>query len=131
EHPGGSSTLPDDVTRDAYSHEMYDAGFWPGGPDIPEPSFFSYAYPEPPGFRDGRNLPEGVRFDMKLEEYVFPYEFVRKAPHPERRLLEFLQVTYELAAETGNWDRKALESEIGKPRVVRTTGLKKPASRRV
>ena len=131
EHPGGSPTLPDDVTRDAYSHEMYDAGFWPGGKDFPEPSFFSYAYPEPPEFREGRNLPEGARFDFKLEEYVFPYDLVRRAAHPERRLLEFLQATYDLAAETGNWDRKALESEIGKPRVVPAPGVKKSASKRV
>jgi hypothetical protein len=118
-HPSSSPSLPDDVTRDAYSHEVYDAGFWPGGPDFPEPSFFSYAYPEPPGFRDGGDLPEGAHFDMGLEEYVFPYALVRKAVDPEQRLLEFLQATYDIAADAGKWDRKALECEIGKPRVVR------------
>ncbi|MBC8036578.1 MAG: hypothetical protein H7X89_05125 [Rhizobiales bacterium] len=119
EHPGGSPYLPDDVTRDAYSHEMFDAGFWPGSPDMPNPSFFSYAYPEPPGFRDGRKLPDGARFDKELEEYVFPYDLVRTAPDPEQLLLKFLQTTYDLAADTGHWDRAALDSELGKPGVVR------------
>src|SRR6185312_434776 len=50
-HPGGVPFLPDRVTREAYSHEVSSAGFWPGTKSIlEEPAFYSYAYPEPPSF---------------------------------------------------------------------------------
>src|SRR4029077_8377717 len=38
------------VMREAYSHEVSSCGYWPGGG--PEGIYYSYAYPEPAGFRD-------------------------------------------------------------------------------
>ncbi|MGP1282730.1 MAG: DUF5996 family protein [Parasphingopyxis sp.] len=119
EHPGGVPALPDDVAREAYSHEVSSAGFWPGNADAPDPIFYSYAYPEPDGFRDADGLPEGASYNKDLGEYVLPYAAVRAASDPEALLLDFLQKTYDAAADAGNWDRAALDCELGEPRKVR------------
>jgi hypothetical protein len=108
-HPGGVPHLPDRVTRDAYSHEVSSAGFWPGGAAMPYPLFYSYAYPEPAGFADARAQPAAARYDATLREFVLPYDAVRCASDPDATLLAFLQTTYEAAADRGNWDRAALE----------------------
>jgi hypothetical protein len=108
-HPGGILNLPDRVTRDAYSHEVSSCGFWPGGPDTPYPIFFSYAYPEPDGFSKAPVAPAAARYDTTLGEFVLPYDAVRTATAPDEALLEFLQSTYEAAANAARWDRAALE----------------------
>ncbi len=118
-HPGGVPHLPDAVAREAYSHEVSSAGFWPGGPDAPFALFYSYAYPEPPGFRDAKSLPKGAEFHSGLQEYVLPYEAVRTAAEPEALLLDFLAATYAAAADAAQWDRAALECDMGRPGVVR------------
>jgi hypothetical protein len=66
-HPGGVPGLPDDVTREAYSHEVSSAGFWPGDSATEFPAFYSYAYPTPKGFADARVAPKGAYFDQKLQ----------------------------------------------------------------
>jgi hypothetical protein len=71
--------------------------------------FYSYAYPEPTGYRDAKPRPEGATFDEQLAEFVLPYSIVRTATDPDRVLLDFLQSTYEAAATTAAWDRAALE----------------------
>ena len=113
-HPGGIPGLPDRITREAYSHEVSSAGFWPGGASAPpgvEPLFYSYAYPEPPGFRDSAEDLEGAIFDATLGEYVLPYAHLRQSPAPERALMMFLRSTYNRAANLALWDRTALERE--------------------
>ncbi|HEX8282142.1 MAG TPA: DUF5996 family protein [Pyrinomonadaceae bacterium] len=107
-HPG-SPGVADSVTREAYSHEVSSAGFWPGGAALPEPIFYSYAYPEPEGFKDSPARPERASYNNDFKEFVLPYEAVRASADPERDLLDFLQDTYEAAATRGNWDRAALE----------------------
>ena len=114
-HPGGIPNLPDDVTREAYSHEVSSAGFWPGGGGIAEPCFYSYAYPAPEGFKDAQVGPDGARFDAGLGEFVLPYARVRDASDPRAALLEFLQSTYRAAADLAGWDRSALECDVGRP----------------
>ncbi|HIC81742.1 MAG TPA: hypothetical protein EYP07_12390 [Kiloniellaceae bacterium] len=118
-HPGGFPALPDTVTREAYSHEVSSAGFWPGGGGIDEPSFYAYAYPTPEGFGDMPVRPAEAYFHKDLGEFVLPYEAVRKAADPEAALLAFLQSTYEAAAERGAWDRAALDCPLGQPRIPR------------
>ena len=87
--------LPDAITREAYSHEVSSAGFWPGNDAFPSAVFYSYAYPEPPGFRD-RAVAAGGYFDAKLGEFILPYETVRLAAAPDAVLLDFLWSTYPL-----------------------------------
>ena len=85
-HPGGVPNMPDWVTREAYSHEVSSAGFWPGNAAYPEAVFYSYAYPEPHGFRDAPVRPAAARFDGTLGEFVLPYDAVRDAaPTPTPR----------------------------------------------
>jgi Family of unknown function (DUF5996) len=106
-HPGGAPNCGPQVMLEAYSHEVSSAGYWPGGAD--EGVFYSYAYPEPPGYRDCAVRPDGAAFSAELGEFVLPYDVVRRADDPDGLLLEFLQSTYEAAAVTAGWDRAALE----------------------
>jgi hypothetical protein len=119
-HPGGIPNLPDAVTREAYSHEVSSAGFWPGGGGIEEPCFYSYAYPTPDVFAEQPVRPAAARFDKKLGEFVLPYEAVRAASHPREALLEFLESTFGAAAGLAKWDTD-LTCAIGRkglPRLV-------------
>ena len=118
-HPGGVPALPDAVAREAYSHEVSSAGFWPGGGPIDYPAFYSYAYPEPPQFRTAPVRPAAAFFSEALGEFLLPYESVRIAQSPDDALWAFLQSTYEAAAERGKWDRAALECPAGEPAVPR------------
>jgi len=108
-HPGGFPNLPDWVTREAYSHEVSSAGFWPGGETHPEPIFYSYAYPTPGGFARGPVGPDAATWVEELGEWVLSYEAVRTSADPDETLLTFLQDSYSVAADAANWDRRALE----------------------
>ncbi len=118
-HPGGVPALPDAVTREAYSHEVSSAGFWPGGGPIDYAAFYSYAYPAPEGFAAAKVRPADAFFAKELGEFILPYDAVRTAADPKAALMEFLQSTYDAAADLAKWDRRALECEIGRPKVVR------------
>jgi hypothetical protein len=108
-HPGGVPGLPDRITREAYSHEVSSAGFWAGGATKAEPFFYSYAYPEPAGFRSA-TIVHG-QFDETWGEFILPYAEVRAAGEPDRILSEFLQSSYKAAADLAKWNRPALERE--------------------
>jgi hypothetical protein len=109
------------VAREAYSHEVSSAGFWPGGGNIEHAAFYSYCYPAPAGFADAVIAPGEARFDPQLGEFLLPYDAVRNALDPDAALLTFLQTTYEAAANAAEWDRGALEideGQLGRPRFV-------------
>jgi hypothetical protein len=108
-HPGGVPGLPDRVTREAYSDEVSSGGFWAGGATAAEPFFYGYVYPEPDGYRDAK-VAHG-RFDATYGEFALPYAEVRGSSDPDRMLGEFLQATYDAAADLAKWDRPALERE--------------------
>jgi hypothetical protein len=119
-HPGGVPHLPDAVTREAYSHEVSSAGFWPGGAGMGGgPFFYSYAWPPPQGFASARVEPRQARFDEAYGEFILDYDVVRNAPDPDALLLDFLDSTYAAAADLAEWDRAALDCERGRPRVPR------------
>jgi hypothetical protein len=107
-HPGAPN-VADIVTREAYSHEVSSCGFWPGGPGMPEPAFYAYAYPAPDGFARAKVEPETAFFSEGFGEFLLPYRSLREAADPDEVLLRFLQSTYEAAADLGGWDRAALE----------------------
>lgn len=122
-HPGGIPNLPDEVTREAYSHEVSSAGFWPGGAGGGgNPFFYSYAYPVPDGFGAAAVEPGEARFDEALGEFVLPYEAVRAAADPDGALLAFLASTYRAAADLGRWDKAALDCAPGVAGVPRPLG---------
>jgi hypothetical protein len=118
-HPGGVPHLPDTVASEAYSHEVSSAGFWPGSGAIDYPAYYSYAYPEPSGFQTAKVAPAAAFFENSMGEFILPYDAVRRAADPDRVLLDFLQSTYEAAANAAKWDRDALECAPGRPGVVR------------
>ena len=118
-HPGGVPNLPDVVTREAYSHEVSSAGFWPGGGPTDYAAFYSYAYPVPEGFAGQSVRPAAAFYSQEAGEFILPYDAVRTADDPDAILLEFLTSTYEAAAKTAKWDRHALDCAIGEPRIVR------------
>jgi hypothetical protein len=109
QHPGGVPNLPDWVTREAYSHEVSSCGFWPGGGAISYPAFYSYAYPEPAGFANAPVKPGAAFYSTDLREFILPYDSVRQSASPDETLLDFLQTTYEAAANQAHWDRASLE----------------------
>ncbi len=96
------------MTREAYSHEVLSAGFWPGM-GIDGPAFYAYAAPEPPGFREARLRPEAAFYKPEMGEFLLMYDAVRQSEAPERSLLEFLHSSYEAGAALAGWDREALE----------------------
>jgi hypothetical protein len=104
ERPGA-----DPVTREAYSHEVSSAGFWPGGGDIKGPAFYSYAAPEPLGYAEQRVLPQSAFYHPQIKEFLLMYDDVRSANSPKAALMDFLRSTYDAAANLGKWDRKELE----------------------
>ena len=109
QHPGGVPNLPDWVAREAYSHEVSSCGFWPGSGPISYAAFYSYAYPEPAGFVAAAIKPLAGFYSTDLGEFILPYDDVRKSQSPDETLLDFLQATYEAAADLAHWDRPALE----------------------
>jgi hypothetical protein len=109
EHPGGFPNLADWVTREAYSHEVFSAGWWPGHDAYPEPAFYAYAYPEPAGFAAAAAAPDDAFYHDDLREFVLPWEAVRRANDPDDAVLAFLRSAYAAAAELGDWPRSAPE----------------------
>jgi hypothetical protein len=113
-HPGGIPRLADAVAQEAYSHEVSSAGFWPGSPGpVNYPAFYSYAYPAPPGFAEAKVKPDKAFYSKILGEFILPYDAVRLADDPDAALMDFLQSTYDAAADLGKWDRKTLDCAIG------------------
>ena len=98
----------DSITREAYSHEVISAGFWPGGGEV-DAAFYCYAAPEPPGFAQHQVRPPKAFYHPNLKEFLLMYEDVRSAASPSRTLLDFCESTYEAGANLGKWDREALE----------------------
>jgi hypothetical protein len=111
EHPGGIPSLPDRITREAYSHEVSSCGFWAGSDALPYAAFYAYAYPEPAGFASAAVLTAGASYNEDFREFILPYDVVRQSDAPDETLLAFLQSTYEAAANLSKWDRAALERE--------------------
>jgi hypothetical protein len=102
--PGG-----DVIERLAYNEEVSSLGFWPGAEGVSDAVVYSYASPQPPGFSQAIVRASGASYNRQLNEFVLPYETIRRADNPEKLILEFAQSTYEAAANLGQWDRKALE----------------------
>ena len=117
-HLGGIPNLPDLITREAYSHEVSSCGFWLGGGPIPYPAFYSYAYPEPVGFSAASVLPSAAFYSNDLREFILPYDAVRQSDSPDDTLLEFLQTTYEAAANLAKWNRSSLENDLNTKNTV-------------
>jgi hypothetical protein len=112
EHPGGIPNLADWVTREAYSHEVWSAGFWPGTTGTFErPAFYAYAYPEPTGFA-GAAVEAPALYHPTLREFLLPYDDLRELANPSAAVEAFLRATYQAAADLGRWPRDELERRV-------------------
>ncbi|NMM47376.1 DUF5996 family protein [Marinigracilibium pacificum] len=109
EHPGIAPNMSKEVMKEAYSQEVSSAGFWPGSDDFPKPVYYSYCYPTPKDFGAQNVFPNEAFYSDDMGEYFLPYENVRESKDPSKMLLDFLQTTYDAAANTGNWNRSQLE----------------------
>lgn len=114
-HPGGIPGLPDWITREAYSHEVYSCGFWPGGEASPSPAFYAYAYPVPTGLGEAVIQPDSAFWSKEMGEFFLPYEAVRTSDSPDDMLMTFLEDTYRASAELASWNRADLECSDGFP----------------
>jgi hypothetical protein len=109
--------LGDWVMREAYSHEVSSCGFWPGNGGFGQAAFFSYAYPEPPGFAKAPTLPAATHYDPDLGQFILTYDAMREAPSPDDALMDYLRSTYAAAADLAGWDRAVLErSDTSRPK---------------
>jgi hypothetical protein len=97
------------VMQEAYSHEVSSCGFWPGNGGFGQAAFYSYAYPEPSGFATAAVRPDAAFYSQDLGQFILPYDAVRLAPSPDERVMDFLESTYDAAADLAQWDRTALE----------------------
>ncbi len=110
-HPGGMPNIPLEVMQEAYSQEVSSAGFWPGSEDFPFAIFYSYVYPADKNFARQKVMPEQAFYSKEMGEFMLKYNDVKNAANPDKMLFDFLQSTYEAAANTSNWDRKKLEKQ--------------------
>jgi len=102
----------DQITREAYSHEVISAGWWPGGGEVAGPAFYAYAAPEPPGFREAKVRPAKAFYYPQMREFLLMYDDARNSTSRSAAVLDFLQSTYEAGASLGNWDRRELERSV-------------------
>ena len=114
---GNSPNLGAWVMEEAYSHEVSSCGFWPGNGGFGKAAFYSYAYPEPPGFASAPMFPEAAYYDVNLKQFILSYDAVRQAKSPDDDLMKFLTCTYRAAADLGRWNRATLEHVIRDPAV--------------
>ncbi len=110
-HPGGVPHLPNSVAREAYAQEVSSLGFWPGNASMPEPIYYSYAYPEPHGFAEASVAPKEAAYNSTVREFILPYEAVRQAENPDEMILQFAQSVYDKASTLAQWDTAALEEK--------------------
>ena len=124
-HPGGVPALPDEVTREAYSHEVISAGFWPGSAGaFEEAAFYAYAYPTPAGLGDQPIEPSAGFWKADLGEFLLPYEAARTAEDPGAAVQAFLNSTYAAAARLLDWPEglaSPMQPAFGRPPGARST----------
>jgi len=110
-HPGGIPGMPDWVAEEAYCREVSSCGFWTGSEGLPEAAFYCYLYPEPEGYKDAVLQPQEAYYNTTFREFILPYSAVQQSTDPEKKLLEFLNSTYQTGANLAKWDRELLEVE--------------------
>jgi hypothetical protein len=96
------------IEREAYSHEVSEAGFWPGDVSYPAPAFYALHYPSPDGYTRAAVRPSSVSWNEPSRCFVLPYEECRERDS-DATILDFCQSTYEAGASLAGWNRVELE----------------------
>lgn len=112
EYESSQPNISKEVMKEAYSHEVFSIGFWPGGEAYPDPCFYAYCYPYPEGFQESKISPETASWNSTLGEFILPFKSVQSSSNPQVTLLAFIQSTYEAAAGAANWDRAKLDCDF-------------------
>jgi len=115
---GESQVAPDDrgyIMRYDLDATQLNCGFWPGDDSSPEPVFYAYLYPQPPGCALAPIDPDSAAWIEQMGEWVLPYEAVRDSTDPGATLLRFLRCAYSLAGSLGGWDLKRHEYVLPLP----------------
>ena len=99
----------DPITREAYSREVISAGFWPGNGGFGAAAFYCYAAPAPAGLDQAKIGPPSAGYNAELGEFLLKYDDLRAEANPDAALMEFLESTYDAAAQLAKWDRASLE----------------------
>jgi len=105
----------DPVTREAYSREVISFGFWFGDDTFPEPAFYSYTAPEPPGLTDDALAPGAAEWTARAGSHlaVLRYDDARAEPDPLAAVLAFYDSAYRAGARRAGWDSAALACPDG------------------
>ncbi len=109
---GELPNMPQDVMAEAYSHELFSVGFWPGNKEFPEPSFYAYIYPNLEDFKKQKVEPKEAYWNDTLGEFMLSYDEVQKSTNGNKTLLEFLNSSYDAGAKVAGWDMEALEAKF-------------------
>lgn len=102
----------DPVTRDAYSHELVSSGFWFGDTTIPEPAFYGYTSPEPPGLSAEPLRPQQARWVDRRGTHLalLRYDDARSTSDPRSTVLDFYESAYRAGATLAGWDTDRLRT---------------------
>jgi hypothetical protein len=101
----------DEVSKEAYTHEVISFGFWAGDQKVREPSYYSYTAPEPADLRRRPLQPEAASWaEPPSPLALLPYDAVRAAADPREALLSFLESAYQAGAGAAGWDVADLAS---------------------
>jgi len=109
---GRHAEAPDDrgyIMRYDLDAEFMNAGFWPGDDSSPEPIFYAYIHPAPPGCDLAPVNPKSAAWIEQMGEWVLPYEDVRNSGDPSAALDDFLESVYAVAGSNGGWDLSEYE----------------------
>ncbi|MEV6316167.1 DUF5996 family protein [Streptomyces sp. NPDC051776] len=96
----------DPVTREAYSREVISFGFWFGDDTSPEPAFYSYTAPEPPGLAEEPLTPPSAQWVARKDSHlaVLLYDAARAESDPRAAVLGFYESAYQAGAGRAGWD---------------------------
>lgn len=75
----------------------------------PHAVFYSYAYPEPAGFKESKLTSSKAFYHEDMKEFMLLYEDVQKTADPEDTLLAFLRSSYQQASTLADWDHEKIE----------------------
>jgi hypothetical protein len=106
-YSGRPATPPRDdlITRVAMDAEEFCVGFWAGDDRFPEPGFWSYAYPKPPGTEGLSIRPSAASWNDAMGLFLLRYEDVRRADSPHAMLLEFFASAFDGLSQLAKWSQ--------------------------
>lgn len=103
--PANTPPKSDAVEQEAYSQEVIAVGFWPGDPNTPAPTYYTYTAPEPPTLTSMPLAPTQAGWAQSGSGHLgaLPYEAVRTSDDPRATLLAFMHAGFNAGIRAANW----------------------------